>query len=78
MRTIDGVLLDEDSPNKVVWAPSSFVRFSCRSFKRLLSTESHVSDRWKALWEMSISLKIKCFVWLVLENRIVVRDKLHK
>lgn len=40
MRTTKGVILAESTPNKVIWAPSSSERFSCRSFRRLLALDS--------------------------------------
>lgn len=60
LRAIEGVILVEGTPNKVIWAPSSIGKFSCRSSRRLLALGSQVSNRWKGLWEMPVPLKAKC------------------
>lgn len=74
MRTINGVLLAGGTPNKVVWAPSSSDRFSCRS----LAAEELVSERLKGLWELFVLLKVKCFAWMVLRGQIVARDRFQQ
>lgn len=76
MRTIEGVILIEGIPDKVIWALSSSKRLSCKSFRRLLAFDSQVLDKWKGLWEMSVSIKVKCFVWLFLKDRIALMGRL--
>lgn len=49
MRTIEAVVHAGGISNKVIWALSSFERFSCRSFRRSLALEGQISDRWKGL-----------------------------
>lgn len=44
MRTIDGVVQVKGIMDRVVWAPSSSGRFSCRYFRKSIKMEGHV---WK-------------------------------
>lgn len=64
MSTIERVIPIEETKDRIIWAPSSFDMFSYRSFTRSITRVSLVSDRWKTLWDMSVQLKVKCFVWL--------------
>lgn len=52
-------------------------RLACRSFRRSLVRTGDVSDRWKLLWELLVPLKVKSFDWLLLRERVAMRDKLY-
>lgn len=64
--------------DRVIWTHVPPRRLSYRSFRRSIFRSGHVSDRWKGLCELLIPLKVKCFVWLVLRDRVVVRDRILK
>lgn len=53
--------------------PLPLGKFSCRSFQRSIVRSDYVSDGWKRLWELSISLKVKFCMWPVMRNRVVVK-----
>lgn len=62
VRTIDGTLLVKVASNRVIWDILSSERFSRKSFRRSICSWGHDSEMRKVLWEMSIPLKVKCFV----------------
>lgn len=74
MRTVKGVLLADGIKDRVIWAPLSSNKFSCRSSNRSIVDVGLVSDRWKMLWDMPTPLKVKCFSWLLLKDGLAVRN----
>lgn len=57
----------------VVWALSS----TRKSFKMALSKEVDESLKWKLLSVMSVPMKVKCFRWLLLRNKLAISDRLQ-
>lgn len=47
--------------------------FSCGSFCR-----GSGSERQRLLWSILVPLKVKCFVWQMLLDRVAVKDRLHQ
>lgn len=47
---IDGVVLDRDSNDRVIWAHSITRRFTCGSFRRSIVDRVEALNRWKLLW----------------------------
>lgn len=78
MRSNEGFVPVEETRDKIIWAPSSSRRFTCIFFRRSISKKGLVSDRWKILWGLSVLLKVKCFVWLYLRDRVTVRNRLFR
>lgn len=78
MRTIKGVISVEGTKDRVICALLSSGMFSCKSFRKSIERVSMVSDRWKLLCVMQVPLKFKCFAWLLLQGRIVARDRLQR
>lgn len=64
--------------DRVIWAPSSLGKFSFRPFRRTIATAETVSVRWKLLWAMPVYMKVKCFVWLLLKDRLALRGRLYR
>lgn len=62
----------------VIWTPSSSGRFSCRFFRKSIVRVRDISERWNILWEISVLLKVKCFMRLVIRDKVAVRDMLQK
>lgn len=78
MRTIEGFFfLVEGTKDKIIWAPVSSGRFSCRSFRKSIAREGQYSDNWKRLWSLPVSLKVRCFMWLLLQDSVAVKDRIH-
>lgn len=73
MSNLEGVFPVEGTRDRVIWAPSSSGRFSCRSFRRLIARLGPISDKWKSLWDMPILLKVKYFMWLLVRDMVAVR-----
>lgn len=40
------------------------------------SNSGRITDRWKLLWDLYMPLTVKCFGWLLLRKKVVVKDKI--
>lgn len=43
----------------------------------LLSRKIKGSGKWKLLWDFLVSLKVRCFGWLLLRDKLAVMDRLQ-
>lgn len=75
---IEGVFPCEGTRDQVIWAPSNFRRFFCRSFRRSLRRVGYVTNRLLTMWDLPTPMKVECFVWLLLRDRNTVKDRLHR
>lgn len=75
-RMIERVIPVECVKDWVIWALSTCSKFLCRSFRRSIARVDLVLDRWKALRVFPVPLKVKCFTWLLLKNRLAMRARL--
>lgn len=62
LRTINGVLLVEGTNDRVIWAPSSFNKSSCRFCSRMIAGGHTFLDRWRVLWNLFVHFKVNVFV----------------
>lgn len=72
----EGILPVDGTRDRIIWGLMSSSYFSCHSFQRAFSRGDPVSERWLNLWGLPAPLKVKCFVWLLLRDRVAVRERL--
>lgn len=50
------------------------------AYNAIVHTFTHYSSRWRReeLWKWHLRLKVKCFTWLMLENKIMTWDNVVK
>lgn len=73
VNLIDGCLSVEGTKDRVVWVLSCLGRCTCKSFRRAFVGMGDEFSIWKILWDLSILLKVTCFGWLVLRDRVAIR-----
>lgn len=71
------IALVEGTRDRVVWTPLSSGRFTCSSFRKYIIRVGEASNMWNLLWKLPVPLKVKCFGWLLMRERVVVRDLLQ-
>ena len=74
--------------DKVIWPYNSSVAYSVKSGKKFLAKENNIStpwidhehdeDIWKWIWRLSISNKVRNFLWRACHNAIPVKQNLWK
>lgn len=45
---------------------------------RSIANSKSILDRWKSLWALPIPLKVKCFSWLFLQDRVALRERFYR
>lgn len=76
LNTIGGITPVEGTRDRIIWASVSVCMFSFRSFRRSIAREGSSEERWVALLDLLVPLKVKCFVWQLLRDRLAVRGRL--
>ncbi|CAH9053737.1 unnamed protein product [Cuscuta epithymum] len=68
-----------DYPDEMYWRSSSTGEFSVKSAYDSLAL-SQVNEDWSWLWKIRTSEKVRCFLWLVMKNKLLTnaeRGKRH-
>lgn len=70
------MILDESHPDRLVWTLSTIGRYLCQSFRKELQRYSPIALVWKALWQVPTPLKVETFKWILLIQRLLLRNRL--
>jgi zinc-binding in reverse transcriptase len=66
------------SDDLILWRWSSNFLFSTNSCYNWLNYEGMVNQQFQSFWIIHIPLKIKIFLWLAKQNKVLTRDNLIK
>lgn len=66
------------SRDTVIWIPLPSSRFVCISFRKSIARVETILKWWKGLWELLVPLKVNCSMWLVIRDRVAIRDGLQR
>lgn len=78
MLTLDRIVLDESVRDRLIWTPMATGRYSYRSFRSSFVSQSPVVPIWKVIWRVPVSLKINAFIWLLIKQRLPLRERLSR
>lgn len=73
---LNGVQLDINSGDRVVWSLNKSGVFSVKSLYRFLSFGGVIHTRNQKIWKSKIPLKVKIFLWLAFQDRLQTTSQL--
>lgn len=59
----------EDIHDRIIWTPSVSGNYTCKSFRIEFSLAANENPVWKIMWQVSVLLEVKTFIWLLLRDR---------
>lgn len=62
---------------ELIWRWNANGLFSCSSAYRLIHDTGVVCDYHRKLWAMRIPMKVRIFMWLFMDNRLLTQEILH-
>lgn len=74
--TLLEVFIDENAPNKAIWAHSSSIKYTLKSFRESLKGPEYVILIWKVIWCVLALLKVMTIFWLLLHGRLPDKEYL--
>lgn len=73
---LNGVYMDDNVTDQIVWTPKLSGVFSYKYFRRKMTSVASTIPTWKEIWSIDVPTKVKTFMWLLLRGRLPVRDKI--
>ena len=78
MHNFQGHTLNNSEPDSIHWRWSSQGIFTVHSLYEWLDYGCIPNKTFQFLWKSKLPFKIKIFLWLVRQNRILTKDNLRK
>lgn len=76
-KSCEALKSDDRNEDTIRWTLTKHGNFTVKSFHRALSLQN-VDFPHKKHWKFKVPLKIRIFIWLVIKNKILTKDNLHK
>lgn len=77
-NALNSISLHPSVPDTISWRWSSHFRFNVHSFYQWLDYGGIPNTFNQTIWKANIPFKIKIFLWLVKQNKVLTRDNLSR